>query len=67
MVERLAGTFLEDHHRLSLVRDAEAEDPACNRGVLLKEQSARFDGILIDLLRVMLNPPGLGIVLLMLD
>ena len=35
--------------------------------ILLKEQPARFDAILIDLLRVMLYPPGLRIVLLMLD
>jgi hypothetical protein len=67
MVERLAGTFLEDHHRLSLVRDAEAENFLGDGAVLLKQEPAGLDAILIDLLRVMLNPPGLGIMLLMLD
>ena len=50
-----------------MVRDAEAEDFLGDAAILLKEQPARLDGILIDLLRVMLNPPGLRIVLLMLD
>jgi hypothetical protein len=67
VVQRLARTSLKDNYRFSLVRDAEAEDLLGDRAIPLKEQSARLEGILIDLLRVMLNPPGLRIVLLMLD
>ena len=67
MVERFARVFLEDDDRLALVGDAQAQQIVFRLGIIRQQGVDRAQGVVVDFLRVVLDPTRLRIVLLVIQ